>query len=113
MIVLDIEATGLDPDKHSVVSGGSVEFKQPENRFYLECQMENEKRVAQEALDINGFTREEVTDKSKPAADSLGASRTIMLIFPGRSVFPPRKTWLIIWCYYNHCTARFTVVRYR
>jgi len=34
--------------------------------------MENEKQAAQEALDINGFTREEITDKSKPTVDSLG-----------------------------------------
>jgi len=39
MIVADIEATGLDPRKHSILSIGAVDFEHPERQFYGECRI--------------------------------------------------------------------------
>jgi DNA polymerase III epsilon subunit-like protein len=71
MIVLDIETTGLDPDRHAIVSLGAVELENPDNQFYEECQIPEGAEVTQEALDINGFTQEEITDPSKPSVGML------------------------------------------
>ncbi|PSO45347.1 MAG: hypothetical protein BRC25_02470 [Parcubacteria group bacterium SW_6_46_9] len=89
MIVLDIETTGLNPDKHSVVSVGAVEFdpvklgfesdnsksrhkiSQPENQFYQECRMWEGAEIMPEALEVIDLTREDITDKSKQSPESL------------------------------------------
>ena len=35
MIVIDIEASGTNYDKHSILSLGALDFDNPENRLYL------------------------------------------------------------------------------
>jgi DNA polymerase III epsilon subunit-like protein len=85
MIVLDVETTGLDPSKHSVVSIGAVEFdpvklgfesdnakvSQPENQFYQECRMWKGAEIMPEALDVHGMSREEITSPDKQSLESL------------------------------------------
>lgn len=66
MIVVDVETTGLDPQKSSIVSIGAVEFENPSNQFYQECRAWPGAVISDEALRVNGFTREQVTDTSKP-----------------------------------------------
>ena len=61
MIVLDSETTGLDSRKHSIVSIGAVDFENPSRKFYGECRIWAVAEITQEALNINGFTREQVT----------------------------------------------------
>ncbi|MDD3303133.1 MAG: exonuclease domain-containing protein [Candidatus Gracilibacteria bacterium] len=65
MISIDGEFTGLDPINHSLVSLGAVDFYNPSNQFYGECQMWEGALYDEEALKINGFTIEQLTDKSK------------------------------------------------
>jgi len=65
MIILDIEASGTEYQKHSIVSIGAVDFDNPENRFYEECQIWPEAHIMPEALEVNGFTEEEITDETK------------------------------------------------
>lgn len=60
MIVLDVETTGLVPEKHSILSLGAVDLDEPTNQFYEECQVWEGAGISDEALAINGFTREEV-----------------------------------------------------
>lgn len=65
MIVLDVETTGLNPDKNSLVSIGALDFYNPEDRFYEECRIWDGAEVLPEALVINGYTEEEISDPSK------------------------------------------------
>lgn len=66
MIVVDVETTGLDPRKNSIVSIGAIEFENPSNEFYQECHIWPGSEISDEALKVNGFTREQVTDTRKP-----------------------------------------------
>ncbi|MEK7574718.1 MAG: 3'-5' exonuclease [Patescibacteria group bacterium] len=65
MIVIDVEASGVSPEKHSLVSVGAVDFANPENRFYAECRIWDGAHVEKEALAVNGFTHEQITDPTK------------------------------------------------
>lgn len=67
MIVLDVEATGVEPHKHSIVSLGALDIQNPTNRFYMECHIWDGAHVMDEALAVNGFTRDQINDKSKPS----------------------------------------------
>jgi len=71
MIVLDVEATGVEPTKHSIVSVGALDLDNPGNRFYMECRVWDGAHIMDEALAVNGFTREQITDKSKPSEADL------------------------------------------
>jgi len=65
MIVLDMEMSGLDPQKCSIVSIGAVEFEHPENQFYGECRPWDGAEITDEALRINGFTRAQLANQPK------------------------------------------------
>ena len=65
MILVDIEASGTNCQKHSIVSIGAVDFDNPENRFYEECKIWDGAHVLDGALEVNGFTQAEITDESK------------------------------------------------
>ena len=66
MIVVDVETTGVDSKKNSIVSIGAIDFSNPQNQFYQECRVWEGAEIAQQALYINGFTKEQITDKNKP-----------------------------------------------
>lgn len=66
MIVLDVETTGITPWKHAIASIGAVDFNSPKNQFYREIQVSESANVQDGALRVNGFTREELYDTSKP-----------------------------------------------
>lgn len=65
MIIVDVEASGTEYYKHSIVSIGAVDFDNPLNRFYRECRIWDEAHIMEGALQVNGFTREEITDPAK------------------------------------------------
>jgi DNA polymerase III epsilon subunit-like protein len=65
MIVLDMEASGLDPNKHSLVSLGALDFNNPQNRFYEECRIDEDATYTDEALAVNGFSIEDIQDPQK------------------------------------------------
>lgn len=65
MIIVDVETTGVKPDKHSIVSIGAVDFSNPSNEFYSECRPWRGAEINDFALAINGFTREELVDPSR------------------------------------------------
>ncbi len=67
MIVVDTELSGLEPHKHSLVSIGAYDFENPENFFYEECRVWDGAHIMDEALEVNGFTREQILDKNKPS----------------------------------------------
>jgi len=65
MLVIDIEASGTEYHKHSIVSIGALDFKQPDNRFYKECRIWDGAHIMSGALKVNGFTEAEITDATK------------------------------------------------
>jgi len=66
MLVIDVETSGLDPKKYSILSIGAIDFDQPERApFYRECQIWEGASVSKEALAVNGFTEAECTDPSR------------------------------------------------
>jgi DNA polymerase III epsilon subunit-like protein len=65
MLVLDIEGSGTEAHKHSIVSVGALDLANPDNRFYEECRIWEGAHVMDEALKVNGFTKEEITDPKK------------------------------------------------
>lgn len=71
MIVVDVETTGTDPERHSIVSIGALEFEHPERTFYQECRIFNGAQVESAALAVNGFTLEQVTDSTKPTLEQM------------------------------------------
>ncbi len=65
MLVIDMEATGLDARKNSILSIGAVDFNNSKRQFYEECRVFEGAEIDPEALAVNGFTREECLDKRK------------------------------------------------
>ncbi len=70
MIVLDMETSGVDPQKNSIVSIGALEFENPSNQFYGECRPWEGAEITDEALRVNGFTRAQLANQAK-AHDQL------------------------------------------
>lgn len=73
MIVLDIEASGTEPDVHSIVSIGAIDLKEPKRQFYAECCIWNGSHIMDGALEVNGFTEAEITDLTKPTEGEIVA----------------------------------------
>lgn len=71
MIVLDIEASGLVPERHSILSIGAVDLNEPTNQFYEECRAWDGAEVSEEALAVNGFSQEEIEDPTKQTEAGL------------------------------------------
>ena len=65
MIVIDIETSGLNPLKHSILSIGAVDFFNPSNQFYGECKISEGTEIDEKALEINGFSKEEIISQYK------------------------------------------------
>ncbi len=71
MIVLDIETTGLNFLENGIVSVGALYFDNPERQFYGECKIDDGDIIVEDALKINGFSREEVLDATKQTQEEL------------------------------------------
>jgi DNA polymerase III epsilon subunit-like protein len=71
MIVLDIETSGTNPEKHSILSIGAIDFERPEQIFSEECHVWEGAHIELEALAINGFTEEQVKDPAKKSEEEI------------------------------------------
>jgi DNA polymerase III epsilon subunit-like protein len=71
MIIVDVESSGTDPIKHSILSIGALDFDNPQNQFYGECKIWEGAHIMDEALVVNGFSREEATDINKQTEAEL------------------------------------------
>jgi len=65
MIVIDVEATGTNHEKHSILSLGALDLEHPENRLYLECRAWEGAHLDPQALEVCGFSEAEATDGAK------------------------------------------------
>lgn len=71
MLILDVEASGTNYDKHSIVSLGALDLTNPDNRFYEECRIWEGAHIMDGALEVNGFTEAEITDATKQTEAEL------------------------------------------
>jgi len=71
MLVLDCEMTGLEPELHSIVSIGAVDLMNPSRQLYEECRAWEGAKIEDEALLVNGFSREQVLDAGKQTEGEL------------------------------------------
>jgi len=74
MIAVDVEASGTEYHKHSIVSIGALDFDNPDNQFYDECRIWEGAHIMDGALKVNGFTEEEITDPSKKSEQEVIAA---------------------------------------
>lgn len=65
MLVVDVEASGLDAEKNSILSVGALDLRRPQKQFYEECRAWDGAHIEDQALEVNGFTKEQATDPSK------------------------------------------------
>lgn len=66
MLIIDIEGSGTEYHKHSIVSIGAFDLDAPEDRFYRECRIWTGAHIMDGALEVNGFTEAQITDPAKP-----------------------------------------------
>jgi DNA polymerase III epsilon subunit-like protein len=71
MLVLDIEGSGTNYEKHSILSIGALDLQNPTNRFYGECRMWEGAHVMEDALKVNGFSEAQITDPAKESEVEL------------------------------------------
>lgn len=71
MLVLDVESSGTNYEKHSILSLGALDFDNPDNRFYEECRVWDGAHLNEEAFEVNGFTEAEATDPNKQTEAEL------------------------------------------
>lgn len=71
MLVIDVEASGVEAHKHSIVSVGALDFSNPTNRFYEECRVWDGAHIMEDALKVNGFTEAQITDPKKQSEADL------------------------------------------
>lgn len=71
MITIDVEASGTDYEKHSIVSVGAVDFTNPARQFYEECRIWDGAHIMDDALVVNGFSEAEITDPQKKTEGEL------------------------------------------
>lgn len=84
MVVVDVETTGLNAFKHSIVSIGAVDFLRPSEMFYGECRIWMGAEVDDAALAVNGFTLEQVQYKNPLSHSEL--MQRFALWWAGREV---------------------------
>ncbi len=65
MIAIDVEASGTNYAKHSIVSVGAVDCANPTRQFYEECRIWDGAHISDESLAITGFSEAEVTDPQR------------------------------------------------
>ncbi len=71
MIAVDTESSGLDANVASILSIGAIDTDTPSDQFYDECRVWEGAHISDEALAVNGFSREEATDVNKKSEAEL------------------------------------------
>ena len=71
MIAVDVETSGINPRENALLSIGAVDMANPDNRFYIECRPFEGAVIEDEALQVNGFTREQIEGQSLSECEAV------------------------------------------
>jgi DNA polymerase III epsilon subunit-like protein len=71
MIVVDVEASGVDYEKCSIISVGALDLAHPENTFYEECRIWDGAHEEEGASLVHGMSHEQMTDPAKQSEADL------------------------------------------
>lgn len=71
MIVVDVETTGTNPIKHSLLSIGAIDTENPNEQFYEECRMWDGAHIDHVALETNGFSEDSIKYKNKKSEGEI------------------------------------------
>lgn len=71
MIVVDVETSSPDSHKGCIVSIGAVEFENPTNTFYRECQIFEGAEIQLDAMRVNGFSMDQIKDPTKKTLEQV------------------------------------------
>ena len=71
MIVLDIEASGIDTGRCGIWQIGSIDLENPENYFLEEGRIDSDDEIMEEALKLIEKTKEDLLDKNKQSQREL------------------------------------------
>lgn len=71
MIVVDVESSGVDYAKNSVISVGAIDFAHPENQLYEECRIWEGAHIESEATAIHGQSDQEITSPNRQSEADL------------------------------------------
>ncbi|MDD2654956.1 MAG: exonuclease domain-containing protein, partial [Candidatus Omnitrophica bacterium] len=71
MIVVDVETTGTNPLKHSLIDIGAVDFSNASNQFYGQCRIFQNAELSLYALELTGMAVEKLNDINKPTVEEL------------------------------------------
>jgi DNA polymerase III epsilon subunit-like protein len=71
MIVVDIETSGLNPEKNGIWQIGALEFDNPKNTFIDESRIDDEDEITQEALTVTGKSEIYLRNQKKQSQKQL------------------------------------------
>jgi DNA polymerase III epsilon subunit-like protein len=71
MIAVDVESSGTEAHKHSILSVGAIDMDNPTRQFYEECRAWDGAKLEDGAFAVNGFTVESATDPAKQTEAEL------------------------------------------
>src|SRR3989344_8742109 len=71
MIIVDLETSGADFKESSILSIGAVDFNNPDNTFYGECKIRENAKIDPKAMEVNGFTLEQINNNPKSCEQLL------------------------------------------
>jgi len=71
MLVLDVEASGLDYEKCSIISIGALDLAHTENQLYEECHVWDGAHMEDGAIEVHGVSRKEMTSPKKQSEADL------------------------------------------
>ncbi|MDO8548264.1 MAG: 3'-5' exonuclease [bacterium] len=71
MLVVDVESSGVDYTKCSIISVGALDLSNPTNQLYEECRVWDGAHMEEGAIEVHGFSREQMTDSSKQSEADL------------------------------------------
>ena len=71
MIVVDVEASGVDYKKCSIISVGALDLEHPERQLYEECRIWDGAHIDPGASEVHGMSDAEITDPAKQTEADL------------------------------------------
>lgn len=71
MLVVDVEASGVDAQKHSIISVGAIDLGDPSRQLYEECRIWDGAHIDPGASAVHGMTDAEITDPQKQTEADL------------------------------------------